>query len=99
MNVIPMPQVVHWLNTISMQEYQTPPRPPVAQVCVIQINVPAIDSNALPPNITPSSSPGYLSPAVSGAHVRAERLHHPCLLGGPQHGDQNWEKGGTHGGK
>ena len=64
----------------------------------IQINVLAIYPNALPPNITPSSSPGYLTPAVSGAQVWAEWLHHPCLLGGPQHGDI-WGKGGTTGGK
>ena len=61
----------------------------------IQINVPAIHPNALPPNITPSSSPGYLTPAVSGAHVWAEWLHHPCLPGGPQHGDKKWGKRGT----
>ena len=30
----------------------------------IQINVPAIYPNASPPNITPSSSPGYLTPCV-----------------------------------
>ena len=60
----------------------------------IQINVPAIYPNALPPNITLSSSPGYVTLAVSGAHVWAE-----CLLGGRQHGDQKWKKGGTPGGK
>ena len=49
----------------------------------IQINGPAIDPNALPANISPSSSPGPLTPAVSEAHVLAEWLHHPCLLGGP----------------
>ena len=65
----------------------------------IQINVPAICHIVLPPNITPSSSPGYLTPAVSGAHMRAEWLHHPCLLGGPQHGDKKWGKMGTTGGK
>ena len=58
----------------------------------IQINVPAIYSNALPPNITRSSSPGYLTPAVSGAHVWAEWLHHPCLLG-----VKKWGKGGPTG--
>ena len=25
--------------------------------------------------------------------------HHACLLGGPQHRDRKWEKGGTTGGK
>ena len=62
-----------------------------------QINVLAIYPNALPPNITPASSPGYLTAAVSGAHVWAEWLHHPCLLGGPQHGDNKWEKKGDNG--
>ena len=33
----------------------------------IQINVPAIHPNALPPNITPSCSPSYLIPATLGA--------------------------------
>ena len=55
------------------------------------------EPNAVPPNITPSSSPGYLTPAVSGAHVWAKCLHHPCLLRGPQHGDKKWEKGGKTG--
>ena len=32
----------------------------------IQINVPAIHHNALPQNIAPSSSPGYITPAFSG---------------------------------
>ena len=59
----------------------------------IQINVPAICPNALPPNITPSSTPGDLTPAVLGA----EWLHHPCLLGGPQHGDKKWRQRGTTG--
>ena len=54
----------------------------------IQTNVPAIYPNAFPPNIAPSSSPGYLPPAVSGARVRAEWVRHPCLLGGPQHGER-----------
>ena len=53
--------------------------------------------HALPPNITPSSSPSYLALAVSGAHVWAEGLYHPCLLGGPQHGDKKRGKGGTAG--
>ena len=35
----------------------------------IQINVPAIHPSALPPNITPSSSSGFLTPAILGAHV------------------------------
>ena len=60
----------------------------------IQKNVPAIYTNALPPNITSSSNPGYLTPPVSGAHAWAEWLHHPCLLQGPQHGDKRWGKGG-----
>ena len=54
----------------------------------IQINGPAIYPNALPPNITPSSSPGYLTPAVSGAHVWAEWPCHPCLCGAPNTGDK-----------
>ena len=58
-----------------------------------------VHPNALPPNITPSSSPGYLTPAVLGAHVWAQWLHHPCLLGGPQHGDKKGGKRGTTGGK
>ena len=70
-------------------------RPPGARG--ILINVPTIHPNALPPNITPSASPGYLTPAVWGAHVWAEWLHHPCLLGGPQQGDKKWGKGGTTG--
>ena len=37
--------------------------------------------------------------AVSGAHVRAAWLHHPCLLRGPQHGDKKWGKGGDNGRK
>ena len=57
----------------------------------IQINVPAIYPNALPPNVTPSSSPGYPTPAVLGTHVWTEWLHHPCLLTGPQHRDKKWE--------
>ena len=61
----------------------------------IHINVPSIYPNALPPNITPSSSPGYLSPAVSRAQVWAEWLHYPCHLGGPQHEDKKWGKMGT----
>ena len=60
----------------------------------IQIRVPAIHPNALPPNITPSSNPGCLASAVSGAHVWAEWLRHACLLGGPQHGDKKWGKWG-----
>ena len=59
----------------------------------------AIHPNALPPHITPSSIPGYLTPAISGAHVWADWLHHPCLLGGPQQGDKKWGKRGTTGGK
>ena len=27
---------------------------------------------------------GYLSPTFSGAQMRVEVLHHPCILGGPQ---------------
>ena len=27
---------------------------------------------------------GYLTPAFSGAHKRAEVLHNPCILWGPQ---------------
>ena len=60
----------------------------------IQINVPAIYPNALPPDTTPSSSPGYLTPAVSETHVWAERLHHPCFSGAPNTGTKNGEKGG-----
>ena len=60
----------------------------------IQINVPAIYPNALPPNITPSSSPGYLTRAVSGAHVWAAWLHQPCLFGGLQHRDKKMGKRG-----
>ena len=63
----------------------------------IQISVLVIYPNASPPNITPSSSPGHRTPAVSGAHVWAEWLHHPCLLGGPQQGDKKWEKRETTG--
>ena len=36
-------------------------------------------------------------PAVSGAHVRAEWLRHPCLLRGPQHGDKRRTRDGTTG--
>ena len=64
---------------------------------LIRINVSAIYPNALPPNITPSSSPGSLRPAVLGAHVWAEWPHHPCLLEGPQHGDKKWKRGGETG--
>ena len=31
---------------------------------------------------------GCLTSAVSGTHAWAQWLHHPCLLGGPQHGDK-----------
>ena len=48
----------------------------------IQINGPAIDPNALPPNITPSSSPGHLTPALSGF---------------PNTGTKNGKKGGQPG--
>ena len=65
----------------------------------IQIHVPATHPNALPPDIAPSSSPGYPTPAVSGAHVGAEWLHPPCLLGGPQHGDKKLGKRGENWGK
>ena len=47
----------------------------------IQINGPAIYPNALPPNITPSSSPGYLTPALSGV----------------QHGQKMGKRGGNWG--
>ena len=40
-----------------------------------------------------------LTPAVSGAPVWAEWLHHPCRLGGPQHGDKKWRKRGDDRGK
>ena len=65
----------------------------------IQINVLAIHPNALPPNPTPSSSPGYVTPAVSGAHMWAEWLHHPCLLGGSPTRVRKWGKGGGGKGK
>ena len=45
----------------------------------IQTNVPAIYPNALPPNINPSSSPGYLTSAFSGV---------------PHTGTKNGERGG-----
>ena len=41
------------------------------------------------------SSAGSLTAAVSGAHVWAEWLHYPCLLGGsPTRGPKNGERGG-----
>ena len=61
----------------------------------IQINIPAIHPNAVPLNIAPSSSPGYLTPAVPGAHVLAEWRHHPCLLGVPTRRQKYGKKGGT----
>ena len=65
----------------------------------IRINGLAIYTIALPPNITPSSSPGYLTPAVWGGHVWAEWLQHPCLLGGvPGMRTKNGKKGGQLGG-
>ena len=74
-------------------------RTPGARAPGIQINGPATHPNALPPNITPSSSPGSLTPAVSGAHVWAGWLHHLCLLGGSQtRGQKMRKKGGQLGG-
>ena len=65
----------------------------------IRINFLAIYPNAFPPNITPSSSPGYLTPAISGARVWAGWLHYPCLLRDPQHGGKKRGERGTTGGK
>ena len=50
-----------------------------------------------PPNITPSSRPGYLTPAISGAHRWAEWLYHPCLLRGLNTGTKNGKRGGQPG--
>ena len=52
-----------------------------------------------PQNITASSSPGYLTPAVSGAHEPVGWPHRPCLLGVPNTGTKNGGKGGTTGAK
>ena len=32
---------------------------------------------------------GFPTPTFSGAHKRAELLHYPCILGGPQQRGQN----------
>ena len=36
-----------------------------------------------------SLSSGCLTPAISGAHMWEEWLHHPCLLGGPHMGTKS----------
>ena len=41
------------------------------------------------PNKGDKIKSGYLTIALSGAHKRAELLHNPCILGGPQQGGQN----------
>ena len=65
----------------------------------IQINVPAIYPNALPSNITPSSSPGYLTPAASGSTCGRNGYITPAFSGVPNTRTKKWGKGGTTGGE
>ena len=60
----------------------------------IPIDVPAIDPNALPPKHHSLLQPRPPKPCRLGAHMWAEWLRHPFLLGRPQHGDRKWEKRG-----
>ena len=63
----------------------------------IQINVPAIHPNALPPNIIPSSSPGSITPAVSGPMCGGNHYITPAFSGVTNTGTKKWGKGGTTG--
>ena len=65
----------------------------------IPINIPAIHPNALPPKITTSSGPGYLTPSVSGATCGRNGCITPAFSGLPNMGTKHGKKGGTTGGK
>ena len=58
---LPLSQGAPGRSTWAQRQLYSPPRVRLPGVPGIQMNVPAINHNALPPNITPSSSPGTRS--------------------------------------